>query len=70
MKNATHPKRIRAFGYRLGEIADGNNRPVSDRAFIEIVDADDPQVLLGEINIEIDNADEHARKIVQALSGR
>jgi hypothetical protein len=65
-------KRVRAFGYRLGQIIDGDNKPVSDRALIEIVDADDPQVLLGEINIniEIDNADEHARKIVQALSGR
>ena len=61
-------KRPRAFGYHLGEITDGNNNPVSDRAFIEIVDLDDPQILLGEITIEINDAETHARKIVAALS--
>lgn len=61
-------KRVRAFAYRLGEITDANGNPVSDRAFVEIVDADDPQVLLGEINVEIEGAEAHARKIVAALS--
>lgn len=63
-------KRVREFGYRLGQITDGNNRPISDRAFIEIVDVDDPQIMLGEINIEIENADMHARKIIAALSAK
>ena len=61
-------KHVRAFSYQLGEITDGNNHPISDRAFIEIVDADDPQILLGEINIEIADAETHARKIIAALS--
>lgn len=63
-------KRIRAFAYRLGEISDGDNMPVYDRAFIEIVDADNPRALLGEINIEAEDADMHARKIVSALNGK
>ena len=63
-------KKPRTFGYRLGEITDGNNNPVSDRAFIEIVDADDPQILLGEINVEINDAPAHAQKILDALTRR
>jgi len=64
-------KRIRSFGYHLGKITDGNGRPVSsDRAFIEIVDADDSQVLLGEINIEVADAEAHAKKIIAALSAK
>lgn len=63
-------KRIRTFDYRLGSISDGEGRPVPSSAFVEIVDADDPQVLLGEINIEIEDAELHARKIVAALSAK
>jgi hypothetical protein len=54
------------FLYQIGEMTDGNNRPVTDRAFIEIVEAHDPQIILGEINIEIADAAEHARLIAAA----
>lgn len=56
------------FDYRLGTITTAEGHPVADAAFIEIVDAVDPKILLGEINVEIENADLHARKIVAALS--
>ena len=61
-------KRIRGFEYRLGDIRTGLGGPVHDRAFIEIVDADDPQILLGEINIEINDAKLHAEQIIAALA--
>ena len=44
------------FAYQVGEVTDGNNRPIIDRAFIEIVEAHDPQVLLGEIDIDAADA--------------
>ena len=63
-------KRIRFFDYRLGEITDGAGRPVSDFAFIEIVDGDDPQVMLGEINIEAENARTHAEELLSGLAAK
>lgn len=59
-------KGVSSFRYRL-VITDGDN---SGHAFVEIVDVDDSKVLLGEIYIEIENAEMHARKIVSALNGK